>query len=157
MEDIGNDQPTEPTVQHAVESPSEKRKGDGGVLEVGIDGFFNARHYLLKDGEPGPTEMKSWRVEISLKGAQFDESGQLSGIDVFREAVKKLLAAYNNKLLNNLKPYQETQPTPENIARVLYDQIKTLIAEQPLRLKGIKVWASPTQYVWYSGPPSHAA
>ena len=132
------------------------RTASGGVLEVGIDGFFNARHYLIKDGEPGAIEMKSWRVEISLEGEQVNESGQLQGLDTAKSNIELMLADYNNKLLNKIPPYDQIQPTPENIARTLYDQITSAISEEQLRVKGLKVWASPTQYVWYSEPSGNA-
>ncbi len=125
-------------------------------MEVGIVGFFNARHYLIKDGEPGAIEMKSWRVEISLEGEQVNESGQLQGLDTAKSNIELMLADYNNKLLNKIPPYDQIQPTPENIARTLYDQITSAISEEQLRVKGLKVWASPTQYVWYSEPSGNA-
>ena len=132
------------------------RTSTGGVLEVGIDGFFNARHYLTKDGEPGPIEMRSWRVEISLEGKLVDESGQLQGLDSAKTNLELLLLGYNNKLLNKVPPYDQIQPTPENIARTLYNQITSAISQEQLRVKGLKVWASPTQYVWYSEPSGNA-
>jgi 6-pyruvoyltetrahydropterin/6-carboxytetrahydropterin synthase len=149
------EQVTGPEVHIAARPPS--REARRGTMEAGIDGFFNARHYLVNDGEPGPVEMKSWRVEVSLEGDQFDQNGKLSGFDETQEALKKLMTGYNNRLLNKLNPYDEISPTPENIARTLYGQLRETISHQPLRLKGIKVWASPTQYVWYSEPPGHAA
>lgn len=149
------DQVNGPEVHIEARPPS--REARRGTMEAGIDGFFNARHYLVNDGEAGPVEMKSWRVEVSLEGDQFDQNGKLSGFDEAQEALKKLMTGYNNQLLNKLKPYDEIPPTPENIARTLYEQLREAISHQPLRLKGIKVWASPTQYVWYSEPPGNAA
>jgi 6-pyruvoyl-tetrahydropterin synthase len=136
--------------------PVAPQSGGPGVMEAGIDGFFNSRHYYETDGKPGPVESKSWRVEISLEGDQFDHNGMLSGIVHAQEAVARLMAGYNNQLLNKLEPFSRVQPTPENIARTLHRQLKAAIAAQPLRLKGLKLWASPTQYVWYSEPPGHA-
>ena len=134
-----------------------RQKPRNGTMEAGIDAFFNSRHYLTTEGQPGPIEMRSWRVEISLEGGQFDQNGKLSDLYETQTAVKQLLAGYNNRLLNNLKPYDQVQPTPENIARILYEQIKAAIVSQPLRLKGLKVWANPTQYVWYSEQSRDAA
>jgi 6-pyruvoyl-tetrahydropterin synthase len=138
-----------------VPEPAAPKKGGPGVMEAGIDGFFNSRHYFEKDGKPGPVESKSWRVEISLEGDQFDQNGMLSGFVQAQAAVARLMSGYNNQLLNKLEPFSRVQPTPENIARTLHRELKAAIAEQPLRLKGLKVWASPTQYVWYSEPPGH--
>jgi hypothetical protein len=56
-------------------------------MEAGIDAFFNSRHYLTTEGQPGPIEMKSWRVEISLAGGQFDQNGKLGGLDEAQTAV----------------------------------------------------------------------
>lgn len=145
-----------PPQAQPVTSTDRTGPNSGGKLEVGIDGFFNARHYLIKDGEPGPVEMKSWRVEISLQGEQSAETGQQDRMDSAEKAIQMLLAGYNNKLLNKLPPYDEIQPSPENIARILYQQINTAIDEYSLTVKGLKVWVSPTQYVWYSEPPDHA-
>jgi 6-pyruvoyltetrahydropterin/6-carboxytetrahydropterin synthase len=141
---------------HILEARSLSKAASRGSREVGIDGFFNARHYQVNDGEPGPVEMKSWRVEVSLEGDRFDKNGSLSGLDEAQGVVKKLMTSYNNQLLNQMKPYDQIQPTPDNIARTLYQQLGETISHLPLTLKGIKVWATPTQYVWYSGPPGHA-
>jgi 6-pyruvoyl-tetrahydropterin synthase len=126
-------------------------------LQVGTEAFFNARHYVLVDGQPGPVEMRSWRVEASLAGDQFDDNGALAGFDAVQLTVKQLLAGYNNKLLNNIQPFDHLSPTLENVARILYHQVKASIADQPLRLNSLKVWATPTQYALYFERASHAS
>lgn len=128
----------------------------GGIVEVGSEAFFNARHYLIIDGTPGPIEMRSWRVEMSLVGDHFDDKGTLVGFDAAEASLKQILAGYNNRMLNDIEPYSELPPTPENIARTLYGQIKAGIANKPLRLKSLKVWATPTQYALYSEPTGAA-
>ncbi len=81
------------------------------------------------------------------------------GVDEAQEQITLLLAAYNNKLLNNMEPFDSISPTPENIAKTLYSQIKGQVQGhadgKSLWVKGLKVWVSPTQYVWYSEPPGH--
>jgi 6-pyruvoyl-tetrahydropterin synthase len=102
--------------------------------------------------------MKSWREWRFLwREGSLTRMESWGALDEAQTAVKQLLAGYNNRLLNHLKPYDQIQPTPENIARTLYEQVKAAIAPQPLRLKGLKVWASPTQYVWYSEQSRSAA
>jgi hypothetical protein len=64
-----------------------RQEPGNGTMEAGIDAFFNSRHYLTTEGQPGPIEMKSWRVEISLAGGQFDQNGKLGGLDEARTAV----------------------------------------------------------------------
>ena len=125
-------------------------------MEVGMTAFFNARHYLTANGDPGEIEKKSWQVEIYLQGSDFGDAGELVGTEETQNDIIQLLAGYNNKLLNNMEPYDTIQPTPENIARTLYSQIRDLLPGKPIRLKGLKVWVSPTRYVWYSESPTDA-
>jgi 6-pyruvoyltetrahydropterin/6-carboxytetrahydropterin synthase len=73
------------------------------------------------------------------------------GID-FRELKEKtgsVLSQLDHAFLNDLGPFQEINPSSEEIARFLFRELKREIAVLPVRLKKVSVWESDNSWVTY--------
>lgn len=126
-----------------------KNAGDRDY-ELGVDLFFNASHNVQTNGKPGPTHPHSWRVQARFSGDTTDKNGILVGFAEAKEIVQKRVSHFNGKLLNDITPFDELQPTSENLAKILYNDIKNKLDLLPLRLHSISIWESPTNFVTYS-------
>jgi len=119
--------------------------------EIGVDVFFNGRHYVEKDGEQGPVHMHSWRAQAILLGESFNDVGTVVGTEGVKEIVESLVSPYNESLLNKVPPFDKIMPTSNNIARVIHDYVMNELEDSELELKAVRLWESPTSYVEYSG------
>ncbi|MEE9269981.1 MAG: 6-carboxytetrahydropterin synthase [Candidatus Krumholzibacteria bacterium] len=133
-----------------VEASPQAAKADIATFELGAEAFFGARHYLSFGGDRGETHYHSWRVEVLFESDANDEEGTVLGFAEARDALEAKIADYNETLLNNVEPFDRIQPTAENIARVIFQDIAPGLARGATRLKTVRVWESPTNHAAYS-------
>ena len=120
------------------------------VFELGADAFFGARHFVTMGGVQGPPHHHSYRVEVLMESAAQDSDGVVIGFGDARKLVEDIVVGYNETLLNTVEPFTDLQPTSENIAKVIFDQLKTQLGSDKIRLKQVRVWESPTNSASYS-------
>jgi 6-pyruvoyltetrahydropterin/6-carboxytetrahydropterin synthase len=120
-------------------------------FELGIDSFFGASHSMRPNGE---RHTHSFRIQATFVTDAVDDDGMVVG---FRE-VSNLLDAeakkYVSRYINDIAPFDRIQPTGENIAAVVFRNLRqALAAELPLgpRLVAVTLWESPTSYVKVMG------
>lgn len=129
-----------------VRAPSEELP-----YELGVDVFFNARHYVMTSGNRGPVHSHSWRVQARLVSRDVTSEGITIGFAEAKEVVQQQVSRFDGDILNEMEQFREIQPTTENVAMVLYDGIKEAVRPLTVRLTSVCVWESPTNYVVYSG------
>ena len=122
----------------------------GPIFELGAEAFFTARHYVTMGGVEGPPHQHSFRVEIATESSSQDEDGVVIGFARARRLVEELVDGYNETLLNTVPPFDEIQPTLENIAKVIYGDLAPKLAGETVKLKQVRVWESPTNHASYS-------
>jgi 6-pyruvoyltetrahydropterin/6-carboxytetrahydropterin synthase len=134
-----------------VETPPAAREAPAGpVFELGAEAFFTARHYVILGGVEGPPHHHSFRVEILTESSSQDEDGVVIGFANARRMVEDLVDGYNETLLNTVPPFDEIQPTLENIAKVIYEDLAPKLRAETVGLKQVRVWESPTNHASYS-------
>jgi len=133
-----------------VTAPAAPAAPTGPVFELGAEAFFGARHYVTIDGVEGPPHQHSFRVEIVTESSSQDEDGIVIGFANARRMVEELVGRYNEMLLNTVPPFDEIQPTLENIAKVIYQELVPRLAGEAVKLKQVRVWESPTSHASYS-------
>jgi 6-pyruvoyltetrahydropterin/6-carboxytetrahydropterin synthase len=64
-----------------------------------------------------------------------------------KSELKKILEKLDHKHLNNISYFKKVNPTSENIARYIYDQLKLKISDVDL----VTVWESESSSATYDG------
>lgn len=84
-------------------------------------------------------------LHVVFHGPVEAATGMMINVATVKERVNKLLAArYDHKFLNvDTKPFDQIEPTPENIARQLRDDIAPLFADLPARPVAVHLEATP--------------
>ena len=120
----------------------------GLCYRIAVDIFFNARHSVSIDGRVGPEHPHSYRLKAKCSSQVSALNDQVVvGYSPLRERMKIVVNAYNNQLLNSLPPFQNLQPTTENLTGVLFQQLDRAFAGLPVRLLEVTVWESPTEEI----------
>lgn len=118
-----------------------------GYYEVGIESFFNARHYTQADGGVEGVHHHSWRVRLVLSVNSKEYSTHNLAYPNLKERVEKELAPFSNAILNNVFPFTEIEPTPENVASLLVRKFRAALEREGVALKSVTLWESPVYYV----------
>jgi 6-pyruvoyltetrahydropterin/6-carboxytetrahydropterin synthase len=116
------------------------------MFRLEIEGSFSSAHNLR--GYKGKCEDlhgHNWRVEISAQSAELDDIGMLMDFKYLRKKLNAVLETMDHKYLNKLAFFKRSNPTSENIAKYVYDQLKPRI---PL-LNSVTVWENSTSAATY--------
>jgi 6-pyruvoyltetrahydropterin/6-carboxytetrahydropterin synthase len=116
------------------------------MFELTVEDSFDAAHALR--GYEGPCENlhgHTWKVQLIIKGQKLDQIGLLADFKVLKKELKDVLAQFDHKLLNDVKPFDVENPSSENLARLIYRGIKKRIKST----EKVTVWESATSCASY--------
>ncbi|TAM39465.1 6-carboxytetrahydropterin synthase QueD [bacterium] len=116
------------------------------MYKLKVEGNFSSAHNLR--GYKGKCEDlhgHNWRVEITVRSADLDKIGMLQDFKYLKKELNAVLEELDHKYLNKLAQFKKINPTSENIAKYIYDQLKTGI---PL-LNSVTVWENSTSSATY--------
>ncbi|MCX7779718.1 MAG: 6-carboxytetrahydropterin synthase QueD [Negativicutes bacterium] len=125
------------------------------MFELTILSEFEAAHRLPEyQGKCCRLHGHNWRVEVTLTGAQLDKQGMLIDFKEFKQEVNGVLATLDHYYLNDTPPFREINPTAENIAQYIFDELSKSallnVPERGIRVSLVKVWESPYSAAAYS-------
>jgi len=116
---------------------------------VSTESKFSAAHQLKGyPGECSGVHGHNFKVKVTVEGTVLKGVGfgidfrKLSGI--LNEVIKRL----DHKNLNELPEFGAINPTAENIARLVWSELKYKIKD-PIKLKEVQVWESDTNSATY--------
>ncbi len=116
------------------------------MYSIKVEGNFSAAHNLR--GYRGKCEElhgHNWRVEVVVAKEELDKIGFVLDFRYLKSKVNKMLEKLDHKYLNDILYFKRVNPTSENIARYIYDNLKPKISN----LKSITVWESENSSAVY--------
>jgi len=116
------------------------------MYRLKVEGNFSSAHNLR--GYKGKCEDlhgHNWRVEITVASSELDEIGMLLDFKYLKKELNAVLEELDHKYLNKLVQFKIINPTSENIAKYIYDQLKAGI---PL-LNSVTVWENSASSATY--------
>ncbi len=113
---------------------------------------FEAAHFLRDyDGDCARLHGHHYEVAVCVEGESLDAIGLLLDFGVIKAAARQVAGAYDHHLLNEIAPYDEVNPSAENIARTIYLGLRAELAlrSSTCRLAYVQVGESPTAWAKY--------
>ena len=120
------------------------------MYQVSVEGHFDAAHFLRDYG--GKCERlhgHRFKVVVSLKAERLNKVGLAYDFTELKRHLNEVLEQFDHTSLNELKPFDKINPSSENIAREIYNQVQKRLSEGVLLLN-VEVWESPESRVTYS-------
>jgi 6-pyruvoyltetrahydropterin/6-carboxytetrahydropterin synthase len=122
------------------------------MFEVSVDETFSAGHALR--GYKGKCENPhghNYKVRVTLEGAQLDSIGLLFDFVHLKQVLHGLINTMDHRYLNDQAPFNEINPSAENIAKYLYDETSQKMRgmENAPRLASVTVWETDTTFATY--------
>ena len=94
------------------------------MFEVKITRDFSAAHRV--EDYPGNCERlhgHNWKVEVIARSAELDPLGMVVDFRKLKEVADRVLERLDHEYLNEVEPFTMLNPTAENIARYIFEQI----------------------------------
>ncbi len=120
------------------------------MYEVSVEQEFDAAHFLR--GYQGKCEAlhgHRYRVVVKVKTSQLDDIGLAYDFIELKRNLGDILSRFDHTCLNDVPPFDKTNPSSENVARTIYDELKPKLAGAPVSISGVEVWESPQSRVTY--------
>ncbi len=120
------------------------------MFEVSVVANFSAAHNLK--GYQGKCEAlhgHNWKVEVSLGSNRLDKIGMTEDFKIVKEKLEGILNLFDHKYLNVLSYFKKTNPTSENIAKLIYQKMKEKIDKKNLKVLFVRVWETENSCATY--------
>jgi 6-pyruvoyltetrahydropterin/6-carboxytetrahydropterin synthase len=120
------------------------------VYELKTITQFGAAHQLKDTG--GKCENlhgHNWKVEVFVKGEKLDKCGLLVDFHVIKDAVDKIVNELDHKFLNELDFFKDINPSSENIARYIYENLAQGFNNEDFKTSRVTVWESDSACATY--------
>ena len=121
------------------------------MYEISVEKHFDAAHFLR--GYRGKCEAMHghrYRVVVKVKATQLDDIGLAYDFTELKRHLKDILSRFDHTCLNDVAPFDRINPSAENIAATIYNELKDKLAGAPIILTSVEAWESPEQGVAYS-------
>ncbi|MGI5819244.1 MAG: 6-carboxytetrahydropterin synthase QueD [Armatimonadota bacterium] len=119
------------------------------MYELTVEREFSAAHLMRGyDGACARLHGHNYRVLISVEGEQLDGCGMLVDFADLKCAFDEVLAALDHRNLNEIPPFDEINPSSENLARYIYHQAERAVGDG-VRVCRVTIHESPTSSVTY--------
>jgi 6-pyruvoyltetrahydropterin/6-carboxytetrahydropterin synthase len=121
------------------------------MFEVTIEETFAAGHALRNyHGKCENVHGHNYRCQVTLEGAELDEIGLLVDFVELKRVVHGVLDRLDHQWLNEFPPFDVLNPSAENMARYIYQQIADgLKVRDGVRIALVKLWETDTAYATY--------
>jgi 6-pyruvoyltetrahydropterin/6-carboxytetrahydropterin synthase len=103
---------------------------------------FAAAHRLREyEGNCERLHGHNWQVEATVTSPRLDGRGMAIDFRVVKGVLHGVLSRMDHRYLNEIPPFDERNPSSENLARHIFDEMEGNIPA-PARLARVTVWES---------------
>ena len=116
-----------------------------------VTGRFAAAHSLRNfKGRCEALHGHNWRVEVVVRGDTLDQADLVMDFGELKAAMNKVLDRLDHGYLNEIKPFDEYNPSSELIAKYLYEEIAKLLPSE-VHMARVSAWESEDSRATYLG------
>jgi len=120
------------------------------MYQLFVEEHFDAAHYLRNyHGKCENLHGHRFKVVVRLEATKLNEVGLAYDFAQLKHYLRELLAQFDHACLNDIAPFEKIEPSCENIAATIYDNLQPRFSSFPVKLACVEVWESPTSGVAY--------
>ena len=121
------------------------------MFEITIEETFAAGHALRNyHGKCENVHGHNYRCQLTVEGQQLDGTGLLMDFVALKKALQEVIERLDHQWLNDYPPFNVINPSAENIAKYIYDEvIQGIPREAGVRLGSVKLWETDTSSATY--------
>ncbi len=130
---------------------SGRKRKEKAMYYLTIEDSFASAHQLR--GYQGKCENlhgHNWKVILTVKGETLDDTGLLLDFHLLKKRLKEVLELVDHRNINEIAPFDEINPSSENLARYIFNKMKeNLKNEERVSVDELTVWESATSRCTY--------
>jgi 6-pyruvoyltetrahydropterin/6-carboxytetrahydropterin synthase len=117
---------------------------DKPMYQLMVESHFDAAHAL--HGYQGKCENlhgHRFRVVAKVRASKLDSIGLAYDFTELKAKLNEVLRRFDHTNLGEVLPFDSVNPSSENLASVIYSEMKENLTGTPVSLYSIEVWESP--------------
>lgn len=99
------------------------------MYEIIVESSFSAAHAITIAGERETLHGHNWHVTATIAGEKLDPDGLLCDFHTVRDMLQEIIAPFENRNLNEVGPFDRVNPSAENVARHIADELGSRLDE----------------------------
>ncbi len=121
--------------------------------EARISGAHRLRDYK------GPCENlhgHNWRVRLYVGAYELNGVGMVIDFKVLKDALNEVCDRFDHTYLNEISPFDDLNPTAENICRYIFEEVDQRIRDERVRVTRAMVWETDNSCAVVTDPSLYA-
>ena len=109
------------------------------MYKLSVESQFSAAHRLLQ--YPGACKRihgHNWKVKTQVSAAELNELGMVIDLLEMQKLLDDCLMQFDHQMINDIEPFDRINPTSENLARYIFQQIKEKLPER-IKMESVEV------------------
>ncbi len=120
------------------------------MYQLFVEDHFDAAHYLRNyRGKCENLHGHRYKVVVRLEATKLGETGLAYDFAQLKHQLREVTAQFDHHCLNDAPPFDQIEPSCENIATTIYNELLPYFSGSPVTLNCVEVWESPTTGVAY--------
>ena len=120
------------------------------MYEIVVYTYFSAAHNLR--GYRGKCEElhgHNWKVSVKVGAEKLDQLGMVIDFKELKKTLNKVIQKLDHKYLNDVPPFDSINPSSENIAYYIFQELKKAINSGRIKVIKVSVWESEDSTATY--------
>lgn len=92
----------------------------------------------------------NWKVEVEVEARSLDKLGMVVDFKAIKTAAKAVTDELDHRYLNEIPPFDEQNPTAENMAAYLYRRIGEQLNDDRVKVRAVILWETERACVRYT-------
>jgi len=113
------------------------------VFELKVTSHFSAAHQLKMVAKKCENlHGHNWKVEVHITGEKLNHAGVLIDFGEIKMHISKIMEKLDHKFLNDLECFHEGNPSSENIAKFISEELQAAINDPSVQISRVTAWES---------------
>lgn len=122
------------------------------MYEITVTSHFSGAHRLrYLHGKCEELHGHNWKVEVSVLSNRLGKEGIVIDFGILKQKVERVLKDLDHTYLNDLPHFSGIEPSSENIAKYIFDRLKSELKGGQGKLRKVTAWESETSRATYLG------
>jgi 6-pyruvoyltetrahydropterin/6-carboxytetrahydropterin synthase len=120
------------------------------MFEVTVEETFAAAHQLRQyQGRCENLHGHNYRVRVTAAAEELDHTGLVVDFVELKRHLRAVVERLDHTFLNEAPPFDVLNPSAENLARYIYDQMPAGLKSGRARIAAVKIWETETSTATY--------
>ena len=116
------------------------------------ESFSGAHHLRGYQGKCESVHGHNWKVRAYVSAMELDKLGMVVDFKNLKNSLNEVVDHLDHKDINNVPPFDEINPSAENIAKHIFDELSARLNDARLTVSRIMVWESDASCATYTEP-----